>query len=161
MTTNRAIPFSIFDYMQLRELGVSQEEIEEALLDPMVLELQKEENFLVASLQSRIIRREEEGEARLNEASTFDITQAARSAIQSHQRSVDLLEATANETSELLARAIQDQKNAHEKKKRIIDKLQEHQMTLRETVNSASWTDDVQRLGEAICKGMAREGKSK
>lgn len=89
------------------------------------------------------------------------MTQAALSTIQSHQQSMDLSEATAAETSELLTRAIQDQKKTHEKKEQEITKLQEHRMTLRKTVSPSVWANDVQRVGEAVCKGMARAGKSK
>lgn len=161
MMENRVGTFSIFDYVQLRESGVSSEEIERVLLDPILQELQEEENFLLSSLENRIRKREEDGEAILNEASNFEITQAALSAIQNHQQSMDLLEATAAETSELLTRAIQDQKNTHKKKEQVIAKLQEHRMTLRKTVRPPVWADDIQRVGEAVCKGMARTGKSK
>jgi len=155
---NRIDAASLFHYMQLRDQGFSADEIEQVMIDPLLRELEEEEQFLQDSLQERVQIREQEGNTLLDEASKEEITKVARLAITEYQRSVDDVQANIKKTSDLLDQAIQDQKRSHEKKTKIEERLQKQRATLRRMGNLPLWAEDTQRLGEAISKGMAKRG---
>ena len=161
--TNRVGRGFLFEYMNLRDQGLTAAEIEAAALDPIdenwEQTFSQDESDLTATLAGRIQTQDAEAGELLDEAAQIDITRAALDAIEAHKAICQQLEEKGEELTTLLQNAEKEQRAMHQKKQSLNQRLQNLRCELYNGSPNPRWIDlnklyaRSKEIGEAAAKG--------